>query len=554
MFSPSLAESKPMCSLTDSNSTYWYIHTVMQPPTLVIPPRRSLAFFALLAMVMVALSYLFILALAVACVYLPWLIITSAANFQTLALFLAGVIVAGSMLWSMVPRRDKFVPPGVPLDRAAHPRLFAELDRIATALQEPLPREVYLIGEPNAWVADRGGFMGFGSRRVMGLGLPLLGALNISQFRAVLAHEFAHYYGGDTKLGPWLHRTQMGMIRTFQNMGSVGRAMRVALMQILYVVVFGILKFYWKLFLRAIKMVSRRQEFRADELACIVAGPESLISGLRTIHGAALAWPGFVKAELSPMFTKGFLPSITDGFAQFLAAPVVAKKVLEGIETEMREGKSEPYDSHPPLRDRVAAAQRLATSSHEIDTRPATELLDNMGDEEVRFLQAVNPELIQKSLKRVTWEEQGPSVLIPSWSAFVSEYSSLLEGFTVGNLPESLGKLPEIAPQLRDPEGMLLTPEQRIGRARYLLSTAFALALVHNGWKLHSRPGEFHLDRGEEQLDPYKLITQLSDGAISKEAWWTKCQALWIENLPLAKIADNPAETKQEVLALPSEP
>jgi heat shock protein HtpX len=269
-------------------------------------------------------------------------------------------------------------------------------------LQEPLPREVYLIGEPNAWVADRGGFMGFGSRRVMGLGLPLLGALNISQFRAVLAHEFAHYYGGDTKLGPWLHRTQMAMIRTFQNMGSVGQAMRVALMQILYVVVFGILKFYWKLFLRAIKMVSRRQEFRADELACIVAGPESLISGLRTIHGAALAWPGFVKAELSPLFTKGFLPSITDGFAQFLAAPVVAEKVLEGIETEMREGKSEPYDSHPPLRDRVAAAQKLATSSHEIDTRPATELLDNIDDEEVRFLQAANPELIQKSLKRVT--------------------------------------------------------------------------------------------------------------------------------------------------------
>jgi heat shock protein HtpX len=432
--------------------------------------------------------------------------------------------------------------------------LFAELDRIATALQEPLPREVYLIGEPNAWVADRGGFMGFGSRRVMGLGLPLLGALNISQFRAVLAHEFAHYYGGDTKLGPWLHRTQMAMIRTFQNMGSVGQAMRVALMQILYVVVFGILKFYWKLFLRAIKMVSRRQEFRADELACIVAGPESLISGLRTIHGAALAWPGFVKAELSPLFTKGFLPSITDGFAQFLAAPVVAEKVLEGIETEMREGKSEPYDSHPPLRDRVAAAQKLATSSHEIDTRPATELLDNIDDEEVRFLQAANPELIQKSLKRVTWEEQGPSVLIPTWSAFVSEYSSLLEGFTVGNLPESLGKLPQVAPQLRDPEGMLLTPEQRKGRARYLLSTAFALALVHNGWKLHSRPGEFHLDRGDEQLDPYKLMTQLSDGAISKEAWLTRCQALGIEDLALAKIADNSAETKQEVLSLPSEP
>ena len=75
-------------------------------------------------------------------------------------------------------------------------------------LDEPMPREVYLIGDVNAFVADRGGFMGFGSRRVMGLGLPLLSILSVSQFRAVLAHEFAHYYGGDTSLGPWVYKTQ----------------------------------------------------------------------------------------------------------------------------------------------------------------------------------------------------------------------------------------------------------------------------------------------------------------------------------------------------------
>src|SRR5712692_2125591 len=131
----------------------WYIHPVMQPAATIIPPRRSLAFFASLAMLMVVVSYFFILLLAIACVYLPWLVVTDVANFQTLALFVAGVIVAGSMLWSMVPQRDKFTVPGLALKRGSHPRLFAELDRIASSLQEPMPREVYLIGEPNAWVA-----------------------------------------------------------------------------------------------------------------------------------------------------------------------------------------------------------------------------------------------------------------------------------------------------------------------------------------------------------------------------------------------------------------
>jgi len=69
-----------------------------------------------------------------------------------------------------------------------------------------MPAEVYLIAEANAWVIDRGGIMGCGSRRVMGLGLPLLQVLSVYQLRAVLAHEFGHFHGGDTKLGPWVYK------------------------------------------------------------------------------------------------------------------------------------------------------------------------------------------------------------------------------------------------------------------------------------------------------------------------------------------------------------
>ncbi len=406
--------------------------------------------------------------------------------------------MAVSMLWSLVPRRDKFAAPGLKLERTSHPRLFAELERIAGALQEPLPVEVYLIGEPNAWVADRGGLMGFGSRRVMGLGLPLLGALNLSQFRAILAHEFAHYYGGDTRLGPLLHKTQMAMIRTFENMGSVGKAMRVALMQVLYSIVFGILKWYWLLFLRAINFVSRRQEFRADELACIVAGPQPLVSGLRAVHGAALAWPAYWNTEVGPMLNSGFLPSIAGGFGQFLTAPSIAKQVERGIETEMREGKTKPYDSHPPLRDRVAAAEALPNESEPDDPQSAWSLLEDGGAAELAFLQALHPEMPKDALKHVSWEQQGSAVLIPSWTRLVSEYAGLLQGVTTGNLPESVRKIPEIASKMRDPKGMLLNPEQRVERARSLLSTAFGLALVNSGWKVHSSPGEFHLDWGKE--------------------------------------------------------
>lgn len=217
---------------------------------------------------------------------------TEFPNIQILLLLLFGIVIAGTMLWSLVPRPDKFEAPGLLLDRAAHPRLFAELEGIADALSEPLPREVYLIGAPNAFVADRGGIMGFGSRRIMGLGLPLLSLLTISQFRAVLAHEFAHYYGGDTRLGPWVYKTKTSIVRIFENIGLVGELARVAVLGVMYIVVVTLLKWYFIAFLRVINMISRKQEYRADELACLIAGRQNLIEGLQSSPSTAQLWLG----------------------------------------------------------------------------------------------------------------------------------------------------------------------------------------------------------------------------------------------------------------------
>ena len=75
-----------------------------------IAPRRSVALFALLAILMVIASYVVIVALAAACVYLPYLALTSTTNLQVLILFLGGIAAAGAMLWPLVPRRERPTP------------------------------------------------------------------------------------------------------------------------------------------------------------------------------------------------------------------------------------------------------------------------------------------------------------------------------------------------------------------------------------------------------------------------------------------------------------
>jgi len=497
---------------------------------------------------MVFVSYVVIVLLAIGCVYLPYLLITNmeTVNFQMLLLLAGGIAVAGGILWPLLPRRDKFEAPGLLLERAAHPRLFDELDAIAAALNEPLPKEVYLIGQANAFVSDRGGIMGFGSRRVMGIGLPLLSVLTIPEIRAVLAHEFAHYYSGDTRLGPWVYKTQTAMIRAFQNIGTLSKWGRIAVLQILNLAVSFILKWYFIFFLRVTNFVSRRKEYRADELASLVAGSRPLAQGLRKIHGVAMAWGPYWSTEVVPVLNLGCMPAIADGFSRFLAAPEVAVQVAKGIEKEIAERKTKPYDTHPPLRDRIAAIEKLPSSSEEEENAPALSLLNQPESAEQKFIEQMNPKLAKNSLRHVGWDEIGRIVLIPSWKARVIEYAKLLEGITAGSLPEAIRRLPRIGSQIRDPKGMLLAPQQRTERAGHLLATALGLALLDNGWQLEAQPGTFYLHRGAQRLNVMTATRDLFDKKMSEEAWGKLCDELGIRDVPLARTAEAPAPAQPE--------
>ena len=522
----------------------------MGVPVLAIPPRRSMAFFATLAILMTIVSYIFLLALAVACVYFPFRLLESGVtNLQVVLLFFFGIAVAGALLWSMVPRRDKFSPPGPRLERASQPRLFAELDRIADLLGQPVPRDVYLIGDMNAYVADRGGVMGLGSHRIMGLGLPLLSVLTIPQFRAVLAHEFAHFYGGDTRLGPWVYKARKSLIQTFEHMGSLSALVRFAVLQLMYVLVTHILKWYFLFFLRITSLISRRQEFRADELACIVAGPAPLIDGLRTIQSTGPVWPTYWNTEVSPLLSNGTLPSIGDGFARFVAAPSIAGQIDKLLAEKLEYEEVQPYDTHPPLRERIWAAEKLpAAEAQDTETLPALTLLEHREALELHLVMTVNPKLAMESLTRVEWDDIVSKSTIPSWTKSVTTYFRLMQGFTVERLPEAVATLAQMGPQIRDPQGTLLNPQQRMARAADLLAMALGLALHREVWTLQVQPGTRFLKKDSLALNPFQIVSQLANKEMTAEAWRTLCRNLGIGQLSLVPPdVHHPAVSTSEV-------
>ncbi len=404
-----------------------------------------MAVFAVLAMAMVFLSYAVLLAIAAGCLMITYFAFRAeSANLQVLAISVFGVAIAGALLWSLVPRRDNLTAPGPLLDREPQPRLFAELDPIAACLNEPLPRDVYLIGDMNAWVADRGGIMGFGARRTMGLGLPLLSLLTISQFRAMLAHEFAHYYGGDTHLGPWVYKTRSAIIRVFENVGSLRKVARVAVLQMMYLFVTTLLRWYFILFMRITNLVSRRQEFRADELTCLVVGPQPLIDGLRIINSAGAAWPTYWQTEVAPLLDSGAVPAIGEGFASFVAVPDVSLQISTILQKQLERTKGDPYDTHPPLQERIAAADRIAPSVAVLESQPARSLLDNPTSLERSFLRELFPALSTETLKYVAWDAVAEEVLVPGWRASMKTHGPLFQSLTMGTAPDALTRLDAI--------------------------------------------------------------------------------------------------------------
>lgn len=501
-----------------------------------LPRRRSLVIWALLAIAMVIASHLMILLIAALCVYLPYLAIISldSPQVQVVLLLVCGIAMAGTMLWSLIPKPDKFDAPGPTLAPSNHPKLFAEIENIATALNEPLPQEVYLIPQVNAFVADRGGTMGFGSRRVMAIGLPLLAIMTVSELRAVLAHEFAHYYGGDTRLGPWVYRTRMAMVRTIQNMASIGELMRVAIAAILYRIVMWLLQGYWKLFFWATQLVSRRQEYRADELACHLAGSQSLVTSLSKLKGATSAFPAYWNLEVVPYLNLGYRPAIAEGFSLFVQAPEVAKQIEESVNKELDNPTTSAYDSHPPLRNRIAAARAFQTGNQQAaSSAPAFSLLGDLLSEEARLLSWSNSPPSIAALKVVAWEELS-SALPQIWREFVKRNAQLLGDVTADSLPDVVSRLPEIGARMPDPKGMLLTREQRTMRAAEMFGIALALAIVDAGWPLHMQPGEHYVKAGDEKVSAQELMQRLLAKEIMREEWIERCRTLKINGVRLA--------------------
>jgi Zn-dependent protease with chaperone function len=483
----------------------------------------SLAGRALVAVVLMAGFYVMALAIAGVLLFIPYAEWHWAHRIHV-KLVLACVLGAGVLLWSILPRRDRFVPPGPRLDRARHPELFQELERISAATGQEVPEEAYLEYEVNAWVSQRGGLMGWGGRRVMAVGLPLLRVLTVSQLRGVLGHEFGHYHGGDTRLGPWIYKTREALFRTLRALGSNESWLRYPFIG------------YAKIFFRVSGAISRRQELAADRLAAKIVGSRIFGGALRVVEEAGLAYRPYLDSELFPVLNLGHRPPVAEGFARFLASPRVASQVQELVQKRMKSPASDPYQTHPPLPERLAAISELPSSGSEpADDRPAIALLGDIDRLELELLLSVTGNDKVRGLKPVAWEDMPQQALVPAWRERVKGASAALSGV-------SPSAFPELTPKRLEEIGQAISKEKRLAPAdaqalaRSTLSAALALQMVDAGWTLRSEPGEdVVVARGKDEVDTFSVFSRLDQGQLTAEEWRARLRELGVDAIDLGR-------------------
>jgi heat shock protein HtpX len=474
---------------------------------------------AVLAVALMIGFYLLAVGIAGALLWIPYAEYVY-TNRITPKIAILCLVSGATILWSVVPRFDKFIAPGPKLQRDKFPRLYEELETVARATDQAMPAEVYLVPQVNAWVMQRGGIMGIGGKRVMGLGLPLMRVLSRSQFRAVLAHEFGHYHGGDTRIGPWIYRTRNAIGRT---LSSLGRSR-----------VQAPFRWYGKLFLRVTHAISRRQEFVADELAARAVGAKPLADGLRTVHKAAPAFDYFWRSEYAPALQSGLFPPLSEGFGHFVNVKNVAEKLDQHLQNQLSSGQANPYDTHPPLKDRIAAVAGLPEGPAFTDDLPAVSLLEDVPSLERELIIQIAGADNAAKLKRIVWSDFGAQVYVPRWAKLAQLNSVRLKEVT----PESLSRLAldleRFGKSLMDFSKQGPKDENAEGLANAVIGAALSLMLLERGGCLNAEPGgEVLITLGAHLVRPFSLLPALKNGGIKGEDWEKLCGEIAITGINL---------------------
>jgi Zn-dependent protease with chaperone function len=264
------------------------------------------------SVVLFMLIYLALLAIAGGMLYYSiraaFYMITTKFSFITLAAGAGMIGLAVMFAWFMVKfifkTRKNENPQRIQIFEKDHPQLFAFIRKLAAETGTPFPKKIFISPEVNACVFYNSSFLSLfvPVPKNLEIGLGLVNSINMSEFKAVIAHEFGHFSQKSMKLGSYIYTVNHMLynlvceydswdhtLEKWANIGGIFGFFAIVTFKMIWVVRYILGKAYNLINLFYMSL-SRAMEYHADLVAVSVAGSIPMKHALRRIELSAVAY------------------------------------------------------------------------------------------------------------------------------------------------------------------------------------------------------------------------------------------------------------------------
>jgi Zn-dependent protease with chaperone function len=285
--------------------------------------------------------------------------------------------------------------PGYPLSCKGAPALWSLVKDVGEHVGARPVDAIYITPGCNISVLERGSLwakLRGASQRCLVLGLGILPGMTQTQFKAILAHEYGHFFGRDTVGNNFEQHVRFSMDRMIYTLLVEGLARW-------HNPVWLLLNGFNRLFLRVTLGASRLREVFADRYAAMAYGTQNLVDALAHIVYQNQAFSIHVSREVD-LATR-----MRWNLKNLYIDPTLSEALLEQlqakVDAEMNRPTS-PYDSHPSIKDRIKLLQQLDIPDNREKVKdgqePVWDLFLN-----VKELQQMMTRVIQADARR--WQE-----------------------------------------------------------------------------------------------------------------------------------------------------
>jgi Zn-dependent protease with chaperone function len=363
----------------------------------------------LLFIIVYLLLVLAAIGLAIACGWLGIFLILHLSNFAVVLIGLGIIGVGISVIYFLV----KFIfavskdqnSRRVEITESEQPRLFAFIRQLAQETHTPFPKKIFLSPDVNACVFYNSSFwsMFLPVRKNLEIGLGLVNSINISEFKAVIAHEFGHFSQSSMKLGSFTYNVNRVIYNMLyenkdytaflQTWGTIHNYLR--LFAVITVKIAAgiqwILRGMYQFINKSYLGLSREMEFHADAVAASVSGGNNLVSALSRIEVAASCYNTALQDANDRLKEKKIARNIFSNqltIFRSLAAeyrlplrkglPDISYSFIESFSRSRINYKNQ-WASHPTLQERKISLDQLAIEVSPDENSPWS-LFDRPGE------------------------------------------------------------------------------------------------------------------------------------------------------------------------------